>query len=299
MGLMRVANKSVAETRELLDTALECGINCLDLADIYGRGKSETVVGEALAEDKSLRDKFFIQSKCGINKYGTKVLDGSVFAFYDFSYDHIMESVEGSLRRLQTDHLDSLLLHRPDVLMEIDEICEAFTRLRDSGKVLDFGVSNQNTTQMELLRTSLPFELAANQVQLSCAFSPLVDAGMHVNMGVDAAVMRDGGVLEYCRLHGIAVQAWSVMQYGFFEGVFLGSDKYPELNATLDAIAEVHGTTPTAVALAWILRLPAKMQAVIGTTQPSRVRDSALAADVSLTRQQWYEIYWAAGNTLP
>ncbi len=296
---MRVADKSVAETKELLNAAAQSGINMLDLADIYGEGQSEIVVGAALAEDKSLREKFFIQSKCGINKHGHKSCSGDLFTYYDYSYQYIIDSVEGILSRLRTDRIDSLLLHRPDVLFETDEVCEAFSRLHDSGKVLNFGVSNHNRYQMELLQKNLPFKLCANQLQLSCAFTPMFDAALNVNMENGAAVMRDGGTLEYCRLHDIPVQAWSSLQYGYFQGVFLGSEKFPELNRTLEAVAEELDTTPTAVALAWILRYPAKMQAVIGTTRPERVRESVQASELALSREQWYDIYVSAGNELP
>jgi predicted oxidoreductase len=210
-----------------------------------------------------------------------------------------VSAVEASLRRLKTDHVECLLLHRPDVLMEPDEVAAAFDELYDAGKVLEFGVSNQNPLQMKRIAKATGRKLAANQVQLSVAFAPAFEAMLNVNMENDPAVMRDGGIFEYCERKGMAIQAWSVFQHGYFAGTFLGAPEYEELNAVLDRLAEKYGVTPGAVALAWILRYPAKMQAVIGTTKASRVRESARACDFTLTREEWYELYKAAGRQLP
>lgn len=301
LGLMRIAPGSqakrlmeVGEVEELVHAALESGINMLDIADVYGRGACETLLGEVFARNDGLRDKVFLQSKCGIRKGA----DGDI-TYYDFSKDYILSATDGILKRLQTDHLDCLLLHRPDALMEPEEIAEAFETLKSAGKVLNFGVSNCNPMILERLRRVLPMPLAADQMQLSCAFTPMIDAGVNVNMKNDASVMRDGGTLEYCAMHDITVQAWSSLQHGFFGGVFIGSDEYKELNKVLDRIAAEKNVTPAAVALAWILRYPSKMQAVIGTTNPAHVREAAAAQTFELTRKEWYEIYLSAGNTLP
>ena len=292
LGMMRISSMTTAEAADLVEGALDAGINALDTADIYAHGKCEEILGDVFASRPGLREKCFLQTKCGIR------MDPD-FTWFDFSKTYILEAVDASLKRLRTDHVDALLLHRPDALMEPEEIAEAFEALHRAGKVLDFGVSNMNPMMLELLKKSLPFSIAANQVQLSCAFTPAIDAGFHVNMQDDAAVMRDGGILEYCRMNGIAMQAWSSLQYGYFEGVFLGSEKYPELNRVIDRIAAEKGVTNTAVALAWILRIPGRMQAVIGTTKLPRVRDAARACEISLSKKEWYEIYLAAGNTLP
>ena len=199
----------------------------------------------------------------------------------------------------KTDHLDCLLLHRPDALMEPDEIGEAFNSLKASGKVLNFGVSNMNPMQMKLLQSGLDCELVANQVQMSVCHTSMVDAGFNVNMDNDPAIMRDGGILEYCRLNHMVVQAWSVLQYGFFKGVFVGSPLYLKLNSVLDRIASSRNVTASAVAIAWVLRYPGLMQAVIGTTKQNRVIECSKACDVHLTHKEWYEIYLAAGNSLP
>ena len=300
LGLMRIGpgktttkSMSVPEVEYLLDTAYDCGINMLDNADVYANGACEERLGEVFAVRPDLREKFFLQTKCGIRK------DPGI-TYFDFSKDYILESVDKSLRRMQTDHIDSLLLHRPDALMEPAEIAEAFEILKAGGKVLNFGLSNCTPMMIERLKKVLTVPIAADQIQLSAAFSPIIDGGINFNTQTDAGIMRDGGgILEYCDMNGIAVQAWSVLQYGFFGGVYLGSGKYPDLNKMIDRIAEEHNTANTAVALAWILRIPVSMQAVIGTTKPQRVRDSAEAASFMLTRKEWYEIYMAAGNILP
>ena len=299
LGLMRIGpgktttqSMSVQEVEFLLDTAFDAGINMLDNADIYANGACEKVLGEVYAARPDLRQKFFLQTKCGIVK------DPDI-TYFDFSKEHILESVDSSLLRMQTDHIDSLLLHRPDALMEPEEIAEAFAILKAAGKVRNFGLSNCSPIMIERLKKVLTVPVAADQIQLSAAFTPAIDAGFNFNTLTDAGIMRDGGIIEYCGMNDIVIQAWSVMQYGFFEGVFLGSEKYPALNHVIDRIAEEKGVTNTAVALAWILRLPVSMQAVIGTTKPQRIRDSAAAASFTLTRKEWYEIYLAAGNILP
>lgn len=288
LGCMRISNLSKKEAQTLLHTAIEEGINFFDHADIYGGGKSEEVFADALSDTPSLRDKILIQSKCAIH-------DG----IYDFSKEHILQSVDGILRRLKTDHLDFLLLHRPDTLMEPEEVAEAFSTLRTAGKVRRFGVSNQRPMQMELLGRYLGERLMVNQLQLSLCHTGMIDSGLNVNMQHDPARDLDGSVLEYCRLKDITIQAWSPFQYGFFKGVFVGNEKFPELNAILDRLAEQYNVTPSAIAIAWILRHPAGIQTILGTTKPERVREICKASDVKLTRMEWYELYKAAGNKLP
>lgn len=292
IGLMRIAEMSTDQVTDLLMTGLDEGINFLDTADCYTNGKAEQVLGDTFTKNPGLREKIFLQSKCGIR-------NDDDFTWFDFSKDYILEAVDASLMRLQTDHLDCLLLHRPDALMEPEEIAEAFDILYQSGKVLNFGVSNQNPIMMDMIRKYAKYPIAANQVQLSPAFTPSLDAGFHVNMKTDPAIMRDGGLFEYCRINDIAIQAWSPFQYGYFEGVYLGSPKYEKLNQVLNRMANERGVSPAAVALAWILRYPGRTQVVTGTTKPERLRESAKATEISLTKKEWYEIYLSAGNDLP
>ena len=292
VGTMRIAQMSPEEVAILFETALDCGVNAVDTAPIYG--PSERIIGETFAVRPGLRDKVWLQTKLGIRPHPRVKAN-----YFDFSYDHIMESVDNSLRMLQTDHIDSLLLHRPDALVEPEEVARAFQELHEAGKVIDFGVSNQNPAQMKRLATYLSFPICADQMQLSCAFTPMLDASFNANMQNDAGVMRDGGVLEYAYDHDMALQAWSVLQHGYFGGVFLGHPDYAELNEALELIASEHDVTPTAVAINWVLRIPGKMQAIVGTTKPARVVESAAGCDWEMTREEWYEIYLAAGNQLP
>ena len=291
LGMMRIEDKSVKEVEELVETALSVGINAFDLADIYGRGRCEELLGLVLKNRPDLREKMWIQSKCGIRI--------EEFTYFDFSKDYIIKSVDGILQRLKIDHLDSLLLHRPDALMESDQVAEAFDLLYKQGKVRDFGVSNQNPMMMELLKKDVKQPLAVNQLQLSAAFTPGFESGFHVNMEDSQAAMRDGSIFEYCKLHDVVIQAWSVLQFGYFKGNFVGNEKFQALNQVLDRLATKYGVTSSTIAISWILRYPAKMQAVVGTTNPKHLREVSQAANFSLTRKEWYEIYLAAGNNLP
>ena len=291
LGMMRIKDKSVKEVEELVETALSVGINAFDLADIYGRGRCEELLGLVLKNRPDLREEMWIQSKCGIRI--------EEFTYFDFSKDYIIKSVDGILQRLKIDHLDSLLLHRPDALMESDQVAEAFDLLYKQGKVRNFGVSNQNPMMMELLKKDVKQPLAVNQLQLSAAFTPGFESGFHVNMEDSQAAMRDGSIFEYCKLHDVVIQAWSVLQFGYFKGNFVGNEKFQALNQVLDRLAIKYGVTSSTIAISWILRYPAKMQAVVGTTNPKHLIEASQATNFSLTRKEWYEIYLAAGNNLP
>ncbi|TGA98285.1 aldo/keto reductase family oxidoreductase [Sporolactobacillus shoreae] len=291
-GCMRISEMSEAAVEKLIETDLENGITFFDHADCYSQGACEALFGRVLAKRPDLRDKITLQTKCGI-------VHGPEYTLYDFSKEHLLETVNASLKRLQTDHVDYLLLHRPDALVEPEEVAAAFDELHSEGKVLHFGVSNQNPYQMELLKKSVKQPLEVNQLQFSIKATGLVDAGINVNMTVDGSNVRDGSILDYCRLHDVTVQAWSPFQYGFFEGVFLDNPKFPELNKKIDEIAAKYGVSNNAIAVAWILRHPAEIQVILGTTNVKRVAESAKGADITLTRPEWYEIYLAAGNKLP
>ncbi len=288
LGCMRISGMEAASVDALIRTSMDAGITFFDHADIYGGGKSEEVFQQSVKRLGIDRSAMVLQSKCGIRK-------GS----FDFSKEHILTSVDGILKRLATDYIDVLLLHRPDTLVEPEEVAEAFVSLQKSGKVKHFGVSNQHPNQIELLQASLPMKLQANQLQLSITNTGMIDQGINVNMQIDRSVDRDGGILDYCRLKKITIQAWSPFQFGFFEGAFLGNPKFAELNKTIDAIAETYGVTPTGLAIAWILRHPARIQPIVGTTSPERIKQVAAASRVSMSREHWYEIYRAAGNKLP
>lgn len=288
LGCMRISAMTNAEIAHLIHTALDEGVTFFDHADVYGGGQSEAKFAEAIDMTPSLREKMMLQSKCGIRR-----------GAFDFSKEHILEAVNGSLKRLRTDYLDVLLLHRPDALVEPEEVAEAFNILHDSGKVKYFGVSNQNPMQIELLTKFVAQKLVFNQLQFSITNAGMVNAGINVNMENDASINRDGSILDYCRLKEITIQAWSPFQYGFFEGVFLDNEKFPELNRVIHEMAAAKGVANTAIAIAWILRHPARMQPIVGTTNPERLKAICKASHITLSRDEWYSIYLAAGNTLP
>lgn len=300
LGIMRMEALSVDDATKSLQTAVDAGINFIDSADIYGMGKSEENFGQALKQSGIARDKLFIQSKGGIVTDPARSHGSFVFGQrYDFSKQHILEAVDGILERMQIDYLDSFLLHRPDPLMEPDQVAAAFDELQMAGKVRHFGVSNFNPQQFMLVQEAVSQKLLINQLQFSIAHTGMVDFGMHTNMKDERSVDHDGGLLEFARRKGLTIQAWSPFQYGMFEGTFIDSPKYQELNDLLAQLAEKYHTSKNGIAVAWILRHPANMQVLLGTMTPEHIADSAAGADIELTKQEWYDVYFAAGNDLP
>lgn len=292
LGLMRIGSLTDEQIRTLVDTARDNGVNVFDHADIYGseRHQCEARFGAAVEFSAGERESVIIQSKVGIRE-----------GFFDFSKEHILDTVDKTLAALRTEYLDVLLLHRPDTLVEPEEVAAAFDALHQAGKVVNFGVSNHTPGQIELLKTAVRQPLVANQVQLSIAHAPMIAAGVAANMGeLDQSVDRDNGLLDYSRLNGMTLQAWSPVQTGFFRGVFIGDrEQYADLNDVMDELAAKYEVTATAIAVAWITRHPANMQVVLGTTTPGRVVESAAGSDLPLTRQEWYRLFTAAGHTLP
>jgi predicted oxidoreductase len=287
VGCMRIADKPLKQTEDMIVESLKNGVNMVDHADIYGKGVSERMFGIAVKDLGIKRQDIILQSKCGIRP-----------GFFDFSYDYILESVDGILRRLNTEYLDILLLHRPDALADPQEVFRAFANLQSSGKVRAFGVSNFSESQISLFR-SYGINIAVNQVQFSLAHSYLVDEGLNVNMANGESVSRNGSLLNYCMSRKITLQAWSPLQYGKIEGTFLDNENFAGLNAELERLSEKYGVTKAAIALAWILRHPANMQVVTGTTTPARITELCKAADIALSREEWYALYRSTGKKLP
>ncbi len=291
LGCMRMPALSVKEAAKMIQTAYDLGINFVDHATCYGNGEAETRFGEAMAETSVKREDLVIQSKCGLR------FDKQIF---DWRKSGIIESVDGILKRLRIEYLDVLLLHRPDLLYEPEEIAAAFDELEKSGKVRCFGVSNTMPMQIELLQKYVKQPLKINQLQLSLEQSQLIDQALYMNnKTTDMSLMRDGGALDYCRFHDITVQAWSPLQCGMFEGVFIDNPAYPELNRVLEELAAQYGVAKTAIALAWILRHPAKMQVITGTMKPARLTAMSEACKVHLSHEEWYRLYLASGKFLP
>jgi len=288
LGCMRMASLNERETANVIETVVQHGINFFDHADIYGGGESEIRFAQGAKLAGLKREDMLLQSKCGIRK-----------GYFDFSKEYILESVDGILKRLDTEYLDVLALHRPDALMEAEEVAEAFYLLKKAGKVRHFGVSNQNIYQMELLQYYLDQPLAVNQLQLSPAHTPLIDAGLHVNMKDDAATMRDGGLIDYCQLKKITIQAWSPFLIDLQRGIFANHPDYALLNQTIREIAERYNVSHETIVVAWILRHPAKIQTIVGSMNPERLKKIAQASEITLTKPEWYDIYRSAGNILP
>lgn len=288
-GCMRLADFDQHRMNHFIHTSMELGVNFFDHADIYGGGKSEEIFGEAMKGDASLRrEDMIIQSKCGIRS-----------GRYDLSKQYILDSVDGILKRLQMEYLDILLLHRPDALVEPEEVAEAFDVLERNGKVRSFGVSNHKPMQIELLKKYVKQPLVINQMQFSIPVSNMVANGMEVNMETPGSIDHDGSVLDYCRLHDITIQAWSPFQMPAWRGCFLGAEDYPELNQKIDELAKKYNVSTTTIATAWILRHPARMQVIAGTTSEERLKEIAQACTIELSREEWYQLYLAAGHPLP
>ena len=291
LGCMRMPALSVEQAAAMIRTAAEEGVNFFDHATCYGGGEAETRFGDAFPLTGLKREDVYIQSKCGL------YFDRKEFSW---SKADILDSADGILRRLKTDYLDALLLHRPDLLFDPEEVAEAFDELHRAGKVRHFGVSNVTPGQLELLKKYVKQPLVFNQLQFSLDQSQLIDNGLYLNnLTTERSVVRDNGVLDYCRLHDITIQAWSPLQFGMFKGCFVDHPDFPELNKALAEIGEKYGVSKTAVAIAWILRHPAKMQAIAGTMNPDHLRDICAAAGVTLTHREWYQLYLASGKFLP
>ncbi len=289
VGCMRMNSVEQDKAAQLIEYAVERGIHFFDHADIYGRGSCEEKFAKALKATKVRREDIMIQTKCGI-------IPGKM---YDLSKEHIVFSAEQSLKKLDTDYIDVFLLHRPDALVEPEEVAEAFDLLKRQGKVRFFGVSNHNTMQLKLLKKYLNEPLMVNQLQFGLGHTAMVSAGMEANMMTEGAVNRDGSVLDYCRLEDITIQAWAPFQSSKYKEVFLDNEKYLKLNERLGEIAKRYNVTPMTIATAWILRHPANIQMLAGTMKVSRLKEIADAMEIKLTREEWYDLYISAGNILP
>ena len=290
-GCMRMAPLPVAEAARVIRNAYDLGVNFFDHATCYTNGECEQRFGDAFPETGLRREDVILQSKVGLCFERNE---------FDWTRENILTSVEDSLRRLGTDYLDVVLLHRPDVIFEPEEVAEAFEKLETSGKVKYFGVSNLMPLQIDLLKKFVRQPLIFNQLQLSLEQSQLIDQPLYMNnKTTEFSISRDGDILDYCRLHDITIQAWSPLQHGFFKGTFVDHPDFPALNNALAALAEREGVSKTAVAIAWILRHPAKMQAIAGTMNPGHMKDICDASKVTLSHHDWYQLYLAAGKYLP
>lgn len=292
LGCMRMPALSVDQAEKMIHTAVDLEINFFDHATCYGvNGEAEKRFGDAFKKSGIKREDVIIQSKCGICPERNE---------FDWTKENILTSVDQILSRLQMDYLDALLLHRPDLIFEPEQVAEAFDILHKNGKVRHFGVSNVPTMQLQLLKKFVKQPLVFNQLQFSIEQSQLIDQTLYVNnLTTERSIDRDNGTLDYCRLHDITIQAWSPLQHGFFKGCFVDSPDFPELNKVLAELGEKYGVSKTAIAIAWILRHPAKMQAIAGTMNPEHLKEICDATKVELTHNEWYKLYLSSGKTLP
>jgi predicted oxidoreductase len=308
-GCMYLNKEDRTSAAAVLDTAVELGIRLFDHADIYGQGASEERFGDWLRDRPEVRDRILVQSKSGIRP----PWDGNLsHGRYDFSREHVTRSVENSLKRLRCGHLDLLLFHRPDPLMDIEELAATCTRLREQGKVRAFGVSNQSAPQMALMARVLGAQPVANQVQLNLVHNGMINDTVTVNRSEQPTQANAHGILEYCQLHAISVQAWSPLMSGYLGSRPLSEAatnshikpdvlaRLTDVRATIDRLANQHAVAPEAIALAWLMRHPARIIPLVGTGKPQRLRDAAQSCGIRLTREEWYALLIAArGGTLP
>ena len=288
LGLMRIQEKTIEEINELLIKAIQLGINMFDIADIYGNGKCEKLLGEVFDYNPTLREKLLLQTKCSI-------CDG----YYDCSKQHIKESVNRSLSRMRTEYIDILLLHRPDILMDYKEVAETMKELFNEGKVHYFGVSNFPAHQIKMLQKELPFKLYINQIQMSIVHCPMIDSVLHFNTQSSCALDRTYQTYEYCQEENIQIQAWSPLQINLHEGSFIGNTSFPELNTKLNKLAIKYSTTPQSIAINWLLQLPTPLQPILGTTNPLHLDEIMKSMTFTITKQEWYSLYTLAHKSLP
>ena len=292
-----VNSADVAQTRSVIDTALESGINLFDHADIYTFSKAEQAFGQALQQAPDLREQMFIQSKCGIRFEG----EGNV-GRYDFSADWVSQSVDGILNRLNTEKLDVLLLHRPDPLMELDDLARVLEHLKAQGKVDFFGVSNMNSHQIQYLQSALGQPIVANQVEMSLAKLDWLNDGVMINSQGHHQSDFAAGTLEHCQMNNIQLQAWGCLAQGRFaeQGLYSEHEHVKKTAHYVTQLANQYGVESEAIVLAFLLRHPARIQPVIGTTNLDRVKASAVATQINLSREEWYNLYvYSRGQALP
>lgn len=288
LGLMRIEHMSVEQVENLVLNAVNHGVNFFDHANIYGQNKCEELFGAVLRKNPTLRSKIVLQSKCGICR-----------GYYDSSKEHIIKEVEGSIKRLNCDYLDILLIHRPDALCDYQELNEAFEYLYNKGLVKEFGVSNFNIYQMELFAKYVKFPIKYNQLQFSIIHSYLISQGLYVNMSSDEAVDRSSGLLEYCQTKDITIQAWSPLMASWEHGSFIDNKLYPELNNKLEELSKKYNVKKNAIAISWILTHPANIIPIVGTTSINHLLEMIEGINIKLTRKEWYELYLANGHKLP
>lgn len=290
-GLMRSTSLSDEALYDLILFDLEQGITVFDLADIYGAGEAERKLGRILSLHKELRDKMFIQTKCSIVK--------DTDTYYDLSYKHIMESVYQSLERLNITYLDSLLLHRPDILMDVKEIKKAFLELKEKGLVKHFGVSNFSKEAIEYLNSEVEGLIEVDQIQLGLGQMKILEEEINFNMNNDEGISHTSGTFFYLKRKEIQIQCWSPFLVGFFDGFIFDRDRYPNINYKLEELAYKYNVPKATIATKFLLMLDDKLAVVTGSMDKNHVLDSLRAEEFEMEKKDWYSLYKAAGKMLP
>ena len=286
----RLAEKAV-------EAALEAGITYFDHADIYTLGNAETVFGELLKNNSSLRTKIILQSKAGICLH-EGVLNSSI---YDSSGTYLTQQVEAILKRLHTDYLDVFMLHRPDALMNPKEVGATFNALKKAGKVKRFGVSNMSVSQIQAIQKYCDEPLVANQIQLSLGHSLVLDSGVLVNTKNEIDFNGVEGLLEYGQANKLSIQAYGSLDGGRFTGnVSLITDDDKNTITLINELAEKYNTTSASISLAWLFKIPGTIQPIIGSTNSKRIAACKDATTIDLSRLDWYNLWITArGEKLP
>lgn len=290
-GLMRSLSISDEELYELINYDLENGINVFDLADIYGDGEAENKLGRILLNHKELREKMFIQTKCSIVRDNPN--------YYDLSYDHIIESVNNSLKRLNTNYLDSLLLHRPDIFLDPKEIKKAFIYLKEKGLVKHFGVSNFSKEAIEYLNSEASGLIEVNQIQLGLGHTRIIDEELNFNMDNDEGISHTSGTFFYLKRKGIEIQAWSPLLVGFFNGSILDNNRFPNVNSKLSELAFKYNTSKASIAINFLLMLDDKLKVVLGSMNKYHIEEAIMATKFKMEKKDWYSLYKSVGKMLP
>ena len=291
-GLMRVAKLSEDELYEIIKYDLNHGIYFFDIADIYGRGECEILLGKVLKKHPELRKQMFIQTKASIRFTD----DG---AYYDLSYEHIKEGVYASLERMGIDYVDSLLLHRPDIFIDADEVAKAFDELYKEGKVKHFGVSNFPKEAIEYIKEKTSYPIEYNQIQFGLGNPLLAEELFNFNVNHDNGISKTNDTYFYLKRNNIQVQAWSPYLVGFFRGLLFDEEKYPEINMVLDKYAKKYGTNKCAIATAFILKLNKDITVITGSIDIKHIQESLDGEKINLTKEDWYAIYKECGHHLP
>lgn len=290
LGLMRISEMNVDEVESLIEGSLAMGIYYFDIADIYGHTKCESLLGEVLTRHPSWREKMYIQTKVGIRMDQVG---------YDSSYEYILKAVEASLNRLKIKTLDSLLIHRPDILMSAEEVAKAVKELLKRGWIKDFGVSNFSSSEILYLQEELPVKIKYNQVQLGIGNTTMLDQTMYTNVPCSMVSKEQDDLLFFLKREKIVIQCWSPYQVDFFKGSIFDETKAPKIYPVLVKYAKKYQTSLCAIATAFLLKIDPNLWVITGSCDLKHIQESLDGEKINLSRADWYGMYKEVGNFLP